>query len=104
MIIVMGHAKFAAGEIERLDAAIQAQIIATNAEDGCDYYCFARDVTNPDRMVVSERWRDQVAIDAHFQTPHMAAFNEELGKAQLLELSIKSYDLKSGEIKQLMGG
>ena len=103
MIIVMGHAKFSAGEIERLHKAIQTQLSTTNAEDGCELYSFAQDCTDSNRLVVSERWRDQAAIDAHFQTPHMMAFNELLGKAQVLELSIKSYDLGTGEIKQLMG-
>jgi quinol monooxygenase YgiN len=104
MIIVMGHATLAAGELERLDSVLQAQIAATNAAPGCDSYSFARDVTHPDRMIVSERWHDQAAIDAHFASAHMAAFNEALGKAQVLELSVKSYNLSTGEIKQLMGG
>jgi len=104
MIIVMGHAKFAGGEIERLENTLKAQIAATNAEDGCEAYSFARDVTDPDRMVVSEHWRDQAAIDAHFRTAHMTHFNAELGKSKVVELSIKSFDLATGEIKQLMGG
>ena len=104
MIVVMGHAKMGAGELDRLTDAMNTQTAATNAEDGCFGYSFARDVSDPDRLVVSERWRDQAAIDAHFASPHMAAFNKVLGSAKVLELDIKSYDLGSGDIKQLMGG
>ncbi len=104
MIIVMGKATLGPGEIERVDAAIQTQLAATNAEPGCQHYSFARDVTAPDTLIISERWADQAAIDAHFASPHMAAFNAVLGTAKMLALDVKSYDLSTGEVKQLMGG
>jgi quinol monooxygenase YgiN len=101
MIIVMGHAKMAPGELDRLAGAMAKQVAATNAEDGCDHYSFARDVTDPDRLIVSERWRDQAAIDAHFKSPHMAEFNAALGSAKVLDLSIKAYE--NGNVRVLMG-
>jgi quinol monooxygenase YgiN len=104
MIIVMGHAKLAPGEIEKLADAISTQLAATNAEDGCHHYSFARHATEPDTLIVSERWRDQAALDAHFKTPHMAVFNAVLGKSQVLALDIKAYDMDTGEVRQLMGG
>jgi quinol monooxygenase YgiN len=104
MIIVMGHAQLGAGEIDRLSADIKTQLAATNAETGCHHYGFSRDVLDPDRMIISERWENQAAIDLHFASPHMAAFNAALGTAKVLGLDIKSYDLETGEIKQLMGG
>ena len=104
MIIVMGHAQLGSGEIDRLQAEMVTQVKATNAEPGCQHYSFSHDVTNPDRLIISERWDNQAAIDAHFQTPHMAAFNAVLGQAQVVGLDIKSYDLATGVVKQLMGG
>ncbi len=101
MIIVMGHAQLAAGEIERLKDAMATQLAATNAEEGCLYYSFARDVTDPDRLIVSERWRDQAAIDAHFASPHMAAFNAALASAKVLGLSIKAYE--NDTVRTLIG-
>jgi quinol monooxygenase YgiN len=101
MIIVMGHAKLAAGEIDRLKDDMAVQIAATQAEDGCMLYCFARDVLDPDTLIISERWRDQAALDAHFQSPHMAVFNEVFGAAKLLEISIKAYE--NGEARTLIG-
>lgn len=101
MIIVMGHAQLAPREIERLQDAITAQLAATNAEEGCLHYSFARDVTNPDRLIVSERWRDQAAIDAHFASSHMAAFNAALASAKVLGLSIKAYE--NDTVRTLMG-
>ena len=104
MIIVMGHCRTASGEFDRVTEAMQAQVAATNAEDGCIHYSFGRHVSDPDLLIISERWRDQAAIDAHFKSPHMAAFNAVLGASKVLEIDVKSYDLATGEVKQLIGG
>jgi quinol monooxygenase YgiN len=101
MIIVMGHAKLAAGEIDRIKDGMAAQIAATRAEDGCSLYCFARDVLDPETLIISERWRDRAALDAHFQSPHMATFNAALGAAQVLDISVKAYE--NGEVRTLIG-
>ena len=101
MIIVMGHAKLAAGQIDQLQAEMATQIAATRAEDGCELYAFARDLVDPDTLIISERWRDQAAIDAHFHSPHMAVFNKALASATVLDLSVKAYE--NGEVRTLMG-
>ena len=101
MIIVMGHAKLGPGEIDRLGDAMATQIAATLAEDGCLHYGYSRDVLEPDTMIISERWRDNDAIAAHFASPHMAAFNAVLASAKVLEVSVKAYE--NGEVRTLMG-
>jgi len=102
MIIVMGHAKLEAGEIDRLGAEMDAQIKATRAEDGCLAYSFSRDALDPDTLIITERWRDNAAIAAHFASPHMAAFNAVLANAKVTEVSVKAYE--NGEERVLMGG
>jgi len=92
MVIVMGRAKFGPGEIDRLHSAMETQIAATRAEDGCLSYAFARDVIDRDVLHIAERWRDQAAIDAHFATPHMAAFGAALGAAKVESLLVTAYD------------
>ncbi len=101
MIIVMGHAKLAAGEIDRLGAEMEAQITATRTEDGCLAYGFSRDVLNPDTLIIAARWRDNAAIAAHFASPHMATFNAVLAQAKVLEVSVKAYE--NGEERTLIG-
>jgi quinol monooxygenase YgiN len=101
MIIVMGQTKLAAGEIDRLKDDIAAQIAATEAEEGCYLYCFARDVLDPDTLIISERWRDQAALDAHFQSPHMVTFNTVLGAAKMLDISVKAFE--NGVARTLIG-
>jgi quinol monooxygenase YgiN len=101
MVIVMGTARLGPGEMERLLPDMQAQLAATRAEDGCESYVFARDVLDPDVLQISERWRDNDALAAHFHTPHMAKFNAAIGAANVLSLVVKAYD-ENGE-RTLMG-
>ena len=69
MIVVMGTIEMAEGEIDRLHDEMAKQMTATQAEDGCEQYIFSRDVTNPDTLLISERWRDDDALAAHGKTP-----------------------------------
>lgn len=101
MVIVMGTARMAPGEIERLSDVLRTQVEATNAEDGCEHYSFARDIADPDLLHIAERWRDNAAIAAHFAAPHMAAFNAALAQAKVLALSVKAYD--ENGVRTLMG-
>ncbi|MBC7986827.1 MAG: antibiotic biosynthesis monooxygenase [Sphingomonadaceae bacterium] len=101
MIIVQGEVKFGAGEIDRLAAAMKAQIEATRAEEGCEHYAYGRDVLDPDLLHVSERWRDDDAIAAHMASAHMAAFGAEVGGAQVERMSIKAYE---GEFQRTLMG
>jgi quinol monooxygenase YgiN len=102
MIIVMGTAKLATGELDRLGDAMTQQMAATRAEDGCLQYDFSRHADDPDLLIISERWRDQAALDAHFATPHMAEFNAVLATAKVLNINVVSYDISGS--RQLMGG
>jgi quinol monooxygenase YgiN len=102
IVIVAGHARMAPGEIDRLLPAMEVQIAASNAEEGCLHYSFARHVNDPDLMIISERWKDRAALDAHFKEPHMAVFNKALGGAKVLDISVKAYE--DGAERVLMGG
>lgn len=73
-----------------------AQVAATEAEDGCIAYRFSVDVTDPDLLHISERWRDQAALTAHFTAPHMATFNAALAQAQPLSIDVVAHDAPAG--------
>lgn len=91
-IIVMGHLRTAPGEIERLHEALSAMLAATNAEPGCEHYSFARHVDDPDTLIISERWASAEALAEHGASDHMKAFNQAVGGAKLLDVSVKSWD------------
>jgi quinol monooxygenase YgiN len=101
MIVVMGTIELAVGDIDRLQPDMAKQMAATQAEDGCEQYVFSRDVTNPDTLLISERWRDGEALAAHGKTPHMAEFNKAIGGATIKKISVKAYDVSG--VRVLMG-
>ena len=102
MIIVTGTASFAAGEIERLRPDFAANIAATRAEDGCEHYAYGVDVSDPNLLHITERWRDEAAIEAHMTSPHMAHFMAVLGEAKIEALSVRMYE--ADFLKTLLGG
>jgi quinol monooxygenase YgiN len=78
MIIVSGTVRI---RPEARDAAVLAASVmmeATREELGCRAYRFSFDVTDPTLVYVYEEWESAEALDRHFQTPHMAAFQQEL--------------------------
>ena len=101
MIIVMGSIRMGDGEIDRLQNEMVTQMATTQAEDGCELYIFSRDVTDPNLLLISERWRDGDALAAHGKAPHMALFNKAIGGAKIEHISVKSYE--AGTVRTLIG-
>ena len=79
MLLIQGWLKLAAGEFDKVADDARTMVAATNAEDGCIHYSFARDVGDPDLIHIAERWRDAEALGAHGKSAHMAAFNQAMG-------------------------
>ena len=102
MIIVAGEVRFADGEIARLKAAMEKNIAATRAEPGCARYVYAVDIGDPNRLIISEEWSDEEAIDAHSQSPHIAEFMAVFGAAKVESVAIHAYE--AHYLKTLVGG
>lgn len=54
-------------------AMMQGLLAPTRREAGCLRYDLLRNDADPAEFTMVEEWRDQAALDAHFQTPHMIA-------------------------------
>ena len=75
---------------DRTDAAMTTMKVmakSTLKEDGCNQYSFYADFDDPKKIFLFEEWRDQVCLDLHFETEHMAVFKAALD--HLLEEPIK---------------
>ena len=96
MILVAGTIKYQPGAIERLKSAMQKMVAATRQEDGCINYDFAVDVADPDTLIIFERWRDRQALEAHFQTTHMAAWRKAGEAAGPVERNISLWAVDEG--------
>jgi quinol monooxygenase YgiN len=80
MILVTARARV---KPEARDRAIEAARLmqeASRAEPGCQDYGFWIAIDDPNEMFIFERWDDQAALDAHFQTPHLAEFAAVIGE------------------------
>lgn len=83
---------------ERLDAFrphMIAMLEASRAEDGCLEYSYAEDVAEPGLIRVFEAWRDQAALDAHFQTPHLAAWRAAWPEFGVSDRRLIAYEVAS---------
>jgi len=64
---------------------------ATQQEPGCLQYTFGQELAHPEKFQLSEVWRDQGALDAHFETPHMAVFRRGLQGLRVIKRVATSY-------------
>lgn len=58
---------------EDIRAALTTLVEATRQEEGCLAYDLYESAAAPGVFVTVEEWTDQAALDAHMQTPHIAA-------------------------------
>lgn len=92
MIFVEGWVRLPPGAIDDFLPAAEAQIRASRAETGCLDYAYARDLLEPNTLRIAERWQDEAALQAHFQTAHTAAFNKILSTLAMEAASLHVYD------------
>jgi len=62
---------------------IEAVTAPSRAEEGCVKYWFSASLEDPNRFHLYECWKDQAALEEHFQTPHLLKFREDVGKLKL---------------------
>lgn len=93
MVIVSGEFEVASGDRDRAVEIAKKMAAATRAEAGCLTYAFYRDLEHPEVFRVYEEWRDDAALDAHFQTPHMAEFRRALGGVNVVRRDVWRYQV-----------
>lgn len=68
---------------------------ASEAEDGCIAYRVTGDLLDPVRFHIMEIWRDEAALQAHFQTEHFRRFAQFLGEALDGAGDFRKYEVSS---------
>ncbi len=100
MIQINGTITLAPGTIanspDTVDA-IKTMVAASRAEDGCYDYTFAQDLSDPDTLIIYERWRDQEALAAHGQSAHMAEFQKVMAENPPAERDLRIYETDDGQ-------
>lgn len=92
-LVIAGTVRVPPENLDRFRPHMQAMLAASRAEDGCLTYSYAVDVAEPGLVRVFEAWRDQAAIDAHFQTPHMAAWRAAWPQFGVSDRNLSLYEV-----------
>ena len=74
MIIVIARVEVDPADLPQIRPILDAMMRATWEESGCLSYSMAVESETDGVISIVERWQDEVALRAHFGTPHMAAF------------------------------
>ena len=72
-------------------AAMKEVAAETLKEDGCVEYRFALPFSEGLPIVLFEEWESQEALEAHFETTHLAAFREKMEKVLTGPAVIRRY-------------
>lgn len=96
MLIVLAKARIGQGALDQARGAIAAMVEASNAEEGCLAYTFTTDVLDPTCLHIVEKWVDDAALVAHFQTPHMAAFQAAIAPLDINIEEVAKYQSDDG--------
>lgn len=94
-LVIAGTIRVPPGRLEAFRPHMRAMLAASRAEDGCLEYAYAEDVAEPGLIRVFEVWRDQAAIDAHFQTPHLAAWRAVWPEFGVSDRRLIAYEVAS---------
>jgi len=96
MIIINGTVRIPPGSLDQLRPAMELMLAGSRAEDGCLRYAYALDVLDDGLVHVVEAWRDRAALDAHFQTPHMARWRASFAALGITDRDLRVYQTDEG--------
>jgi quinol monooxygenase YgiN len=94
-LIVAGTVRAPPQNVDAFRPQMAEMMAASQAEDGCLDYNYAEDVTEPGLIHVFERWRDQAALEAHFQTAHMAKWRAAWPSFGVSDRRLFAYEVSS---------
>ena len=93
MLIVAGEVVVDGDAVDQVRDALRTMEEETRKEPGCVSYAFSQDISSPTTLRISERWESMEALEAHFKTPHMAAFGATLAKHPPKGMDVKVYEV-----------
>ncbi|HMX72560.1 MAG TPA: putative quinol monooxygenase [Solirubrobacterales bacterium] len=71
-VVVVAVLEVKEGRAEEAITAFTPVIEATHREPGCVSYALHQDNSDPNTLVLVERWKSQDDLNSHFTQPHMA--------------------------------
>ena len=93
MLIVAATVQIQPDKIDEAISAMQEMAEATQSEDGCIRYQFYQDIQEPTTFLAYEEWRDDAALAAHNETPHMAVLQSKMPGIVVGPVDVKRYEV-----------
>jgi quinol monooxygenase YgiN len=91
-VVIVGTVRLPPEHLDDARPHMAAMVAASRAEDGCIVYAYGEDVLEAGLIRVSEVWRDQAALTAHTQSPHIAAWRAAWPALGLHDRQLVAYD------------
>ena len=95
-IIVTGTIDLDPAKRDDAIAAALEVMEATRAEEGSVAYTFSTDLSDPGRLHLVEEWASAAAMDAHMQTPHLAAFMGKMAECGVRAANLTKWEGATG--------
>lgn len=97
MILVLGTIRIPEGTLSEARPAMATMIAASRAEDGCLAYAYSLDVLDDGLIHVIEKWRDRAALNAHFESAHLAEWRRQFERLGITDRDLQLYEISEGE-------
>jgi quinol monooxygenase YgiN len=95
MFVIAGEIEIDPAQHDAAAAAALRMMEETAKEAGCVRYVFTSDLAQRGVFRVFEEWESQQALDAHFASPHMAAFQAAVGGLGVKRMALQRYEVSS---------
>jgi quinol monooxygenase YgiN len=76
MLVIGAEIRIPEENMEAMAELARTMVEETMKEEECVTYAFSQDFSEPGLVRIFEVWKSQEGLDAHFATPHMAAFQQ----------------------------
>ncbi|MGI9613355.1 MAG: putative quinol monooxygenase [Acidimicrobiales bacterium] len=93
MLIIAGTLTVDATQRQAMLDSVAPMVQASRAEAGCHEYVFTPDPHDPSLVRLFEMWESQGALDAHFASDHMAAWQQRAADLPISGRDIAKYTI-----------
>ena len=100
MIYLIATLKIKPGSLPEFIDDAKLCIEETRKEPGCISYDLVQSQTDEDTLMFVERWKNQEAVDSHFNAPHFKVWREA-GTPYFLDRKIEIIEIDADKVKVL---
>lgn len=97
MLLIVGSVRMPAENLNEARYAMQEMIEASLEEEGCISYAYSEDVIEPGLVRVTEIWRDREALEAHFESEHLAEWRANWDRFGIHDRDLQLFESDSAE-------